>query len=103
MKKLFWGTILLATALLAGCVYDAGYLRYSGDNGTGFQEKSYGNGEWGVAFVGGYPDFCKEAAFYRAAELTYEKGRRYFRVITKEDRSYTDHGSPHQSMLLNGE
>lgn len=101
MKRL--GFCLFAAAFLAGCVYDAGYVRYSDINGTGFQEKSEGNGVWGVAFVGGYPDFCKEAAYYRAAELTWEKGHRYFKVLAKEDRSYNDHSAGHTSALLGGE
>ncbi len=99
MKRYLMGALVLASFCLSGCVYDAGYERYSNFNGTGYQESSYGNGKWGVAFVGRYPDFCKEAAFYRAAELTWEKDHRYFEVLLKEDRSTNVHTGAHTTAM----
>ncbi len=87
MKFLWMAVLLVSFVGVTGCVYDAAYCRYSGDSGTGYDEKHFDDGSWGVEFVGGYPDFCKEAAYYHAAELTWEKGYRYFKVLQKADVS----------------
>lgn len=102
MKGFIFGFLVLTCTCISGCVYDAGYNRYTDIDGTGYQEKSYGQGIWGVQFIGGYPDFCKEATFYRAAELTYQKGFRYFKVIDKKDRSGNVQTSGPRTTALGG-
>ncbi len=99
MKGALLSMTILACVCFSGCVYDAGYKAYNNMDEVGYQQQSFGDGVWAVAFVGGYPDFCKEAAFYRAAELTFEKGHRYFKIIKKEDRSTNVHSAGHTTGL----
>ena len=103
MKNLLVCALVLVALLNSGCVYDAAYCRYSGESETGYDQKKFQDESWGVEFVGGYPDFCKEAAFYRAAELTWEKGHRYFKVLEKEDRSRNEQTSGAHTTGLGGQ
>jgi len=95
--RFFMPTLLLIFA--GGCVSTTSYRAYREMTGTGYQQKVIGEGTYEVAFVGGELDFCKQAAFYRAAELAWEKGFRYFQVLEEKDKSFAEHASGHAASV----
>ena len=95
--------VLLASALLAGgCASSLPYQK-AGEQGTpGYSEKALDTaGSFQIDFVadGRNLAFAKYAAYYRAAELTYETGYRYFLPLqaydlTKKGKAWGDPNNP---------
>ncbi len=74
--------------LLAGCIGPTGYHR--GDLFGGYGDKAEGTaGAFEVRFQAQKRTFgfTKSSAYYRAAEVAYENGYRYFAVTKMEDQS----------------
>lgn len=82
--------IFLAGCLLflGGCA--TGYQR-AGAIGGGYSERPESAGVYEIDFVGQGRsfEFVKNAAYYHAAEVTFDNQYRYFRVLKAEDMTQT--------------
>lgn len=82
-NKIIWlAGIVLA---LSGCAGPTAYHR--GDLFGGYSDRDEGAGAYEVRFEAQSRslDFAKACVYYRAAEVTYEKGFRYFSVTKIDD------------------
>jgi len=77
---------------LAGCATGP-YYKEAGVIGGGWREKEISPNYYGVYFaaVGGYPDDARYGCQYRASEIGFKKGYRYFRIVKTEDNSQNQH------------
>lgn len=93
------GVILLP---LAGCVTPTPYQKAEGPNDGGYSELAGAQpGVFQVDFVADARNlaFAQYAAYYRAAELAFQNGYRYFQVlkaynISKKDEPWGDPKDP---------
>ena len=81
--------LVLACGLLSGGCASTGYGK-RGLVGGGYSDKEIGPGAYEISFLAQRRsfDWTKDAIVYRAAELTYENGYRYFQVTDAADKSY---------------
>ncbi len=94
MSGLAGGVLAAMLVILgSGCAGPTQYAK-AGMFGYGYRDGEYEPGKYIVYFIGQKCnfDFVKDAALYRSAELTYEKGYRYFTIIKTEDHSTSTPG-----------
>ena len=87
------GLVLTGIVLvLAGCATGP-YYKEAGVIGGGWRQKKIAPNYYGVYFVaaGGYAENARYGAQYRASEIGYQKGYRYFHVVKTEDNSQSQH------------
>lgn len=84
MKKLV--SILLMVFVVSGCASQSPYAP-AGKNGYGYQESQLTENRYRVSFTGNShtsSELVKDYALLRAAELTLQQGREWFKVVNRE-------------------
>lgn len=81
-----WLIVMVALSAVAACSSSPTPYQVVGDNG-GYSEQQIEDDRYSVKFEGNSAtsrDAVEEFALYRAAELTLEQGRDYFKVVSRD-------------------
>ncbi|MES2202259.1 MAG: hypothetical protein V4498_08415 [candidate division FCPU426 bacterium] len=86
MEKAFrLPVVMVFIVFLAGCATSLSTYRKFSPMTGGYFEDEKGPDTYEIHFIGGKGDLAERGAAYRCAELTYEKGARYFFVMNAKD------------------